>query len=188
MLRTEQAKLWKQAAHERLWGSSIDDWLSQPDLFQGSVILSEARVRLEPLTSVSKEFKETLIKFMDLEKKARKWYGCSVPSAYLVDLAELWKKLANDNELIKSIRQETIALELAMYSLSEQQGGVPKLFLDARYKAEKNGLPLDPKMEYAAVVGDDDVIVVKEVPAFPQTSREGASNDETAQVEVIEIY
>jgi hypothetical protein len=187
MLRTEQARLWKQAASDRLWGSSIDDWLSQPDLFQGSVILSEARVRLEPLISVCKEYKATLIKFMELEKKARKWYGCSVPWAYLVDLAELWKELVADDELIKSIEHETCALESAMYSLSEQQGGVPKLFLNARLKAEKNGSPLSPATEDTAV-GDDDVVVVKEVPAFPPESREGASNDETPPREVIEIF
>jgi hypothetical protein len=188
MLRGEQAKLQKQAANERLWSTSVDDWLSQPDLFQGSVILSEARARLEPLISAKKIYKNTLIKFLELEKKTRKWYGCSVPWAYLVDLAKLWKQVLSDDELIKSIKHEASALERAMYSLSEMQGGVPKLFLDARCKAEMNGLPLGPETEDAAVVGDDDVVVVKDVPAFPRESREGASNDKTAEVEVIEIF
>lgn len=191
MLRAEQAKLRKKAAHERLWGTSLDDWLSHTDLFRGSIVLSEARARLEPLITENDEDKQELIKFLELEKKARKWYGTSVPWRYLYDMSERWKQLSSDELLVKNIENESNALETAMYSLSEQQGGVPKLFLEARFAAEKNGLPVSPQKEGAfATVGDDDVIVVKEVPGFQALSgvNTSTSNGTKGEVEVIEIF
>ena len=191
MLRAEQAKLRKKAAHERLWGTSLDDWLSQRDLFRGSVILSEARVRLESLITENNENKKVLIRFLELEKKARKWYGTSVPWRYFYDMSERCKHISSDKVLVKNIEKESKALETAMYSLSEQQGGVPKLFSEARFAAEENGLPVSPQNEGAFdSVGDGDVVVVKEVPAFQALSgaKTSASNGTNGEVEVIEIF
>ena len=187
MLRAEQARLRKQAAHERLWGTSMEDWLSQSDLFRGSVVLKEARECLETLIFDNTIYKEKLIRFLELEKKARKWYGTSVPWCFLCNISERWKSLSVDG-LVKSIESETNALESAMYSLSNQQGGVPKLFLEARENAEKNGRPVSPGKEAtSADDSDDEVIVVKEVSASEADVRMNSVSSNGMNCEVIEL-
>jgi hypothetical protein len=188
-LRAEQARLRKQAAHERLWGSTMDDWASQADLFCGSIVLKEARECLETHIFNDTERKAKLIRFLELEKKARKWYGTSVPWCFLCSLCERWKELSAE-ELAKSIEQEASALETAMYSLSQQQGGVPIIFSEARSIAEKNGRPVSPGKEAASAddSDDDDVIVVKEVSASESDSRlNSESSNGNNKYEVIEL-
>lgn len=189
-LRAEQARLRKQAAHERLWGSTMGDWISESDLFRGSVVLKEARECLETHVFDDAERKKKLIRFLELEKKARKWYGNSVPWCYLCDLCAKWKPLSAE-ELVKSIDKEATALETAMYSLSEQQGGVPIIFTEARSKAEKSGRPVSPTKEGGSTNDsddDDDVIVLKEVSAAEADSRlNSASSNGGKKCEVIEL-
>lgn len=188
-LRAEQARLRKKAAHERLWGSTMDDWASQADLFCGSVVLKEARECLETHIFNDMERKTKLIRFLELEKKARKWYGTSVPWCFLCSLCERWKELSAD-ELGESIEQEASALETAMYSLSQQQGGVPIIFSEARSNAEKSGRPISPGKEAASAddSDDDDVIVVKEVSASESDSRlNSESSNGNNKYEVIEL-
>ena len=167
----------------------MDEWLSQSDLFRGSVVLTEARGCLEPLVADNKDTKQKLIDFLQLEKKAHKWYGTSVPWCYLYSIACSWKNLSSD-ELIKGMEREAEALGNAMYSLAGQQGGVPRVFMEARCQAEQKGLPVSPEKDHApADLDDDDVIVVKEVPAFQAQSRSDSysGNGKTAEPEVIEI-
>ncbi len=64
-----------------------------------------------------------------------------------------------------------------MYSLSQQEGGVPMIFRQARANAEKDGRPTSPIKEKASADNDDsddDVIVVKEVSASQADSRMNA--------------
>jgi len=186
-LRAEQARMRKEAAHERLWGTSMDEWMSQSDLFRGSVVLKEARECLETFVFDKKENKEKLIRFLELEKKARKWYGTSVPWCFLFNLSEKWKALSED-ELVKCIESEAGALETAMYSLSEQQGGVPIIFSEARRNAEKDGRPVSPGKEAASGdESDDDVIVVKEVFASESDSYMNSVSSNGKKCEVIEL-
>jgi hypothetical protein len=84
----------KQAAHERMWSSSIEDWRSQSDLFQGSIVLKEAKECLETRIFDNRDYKEKLIRFLELEKKARKWYGTSVPWCFFCHLCQRWNEMS----------------------------------------------------------------------------------------------
>lgn len=188
-LRAEQAQLRKQAAHERLWGSTMNDWLTSSDLFKGSIVLKETRHFFETTIFDNRDFKEKLIRFLELEKKARKWYGTSVPYCFLCSLCERWKELSTD-ELAKSIEQEATSLEKAMYSLAEQEGGVPKIFREAKSNAEKNGRPTSPLNEKSSADDDDDdddIIVVKEVSAAEADARMNTVSSNGKKCEVIDL-
>jgi hypothetical protein len=188
-LRAEQAQLRKQAARDRLWGSSMEDWTSQSDLFKGSIVLKEAKACFETDIFDNREFKEKLIRFLELEKKARKWYGTSVPWCFLYSLCERWKELSTQ-ELAKSIEDEATRLETAMYSLSEQEGGVPKIFRQARSNAEKDGRPTSPSVGKSSAddsSDEGDVIVVKEVSVAQADSRMNAVSSNGKKCEVIDL-
>lgn len=188
-LRAEQARLRKQAAHERMWSSSIEDWRSQSDLFQGSIVLKEAKECLETRIFDNRDYKEKLIRFLELEKKARKWYGTSVPWCFFCHLCQRWNEMSTQ-ELVQSIEEEATCLETAMYSLSQQEGGVPKIFRQARANAEKDGRPTSPIKEKASADNDDsddDVIVVKEVSASQADSRMNAVSNDGKKCEVIDL-
>jgi len=102
--------------------------------------------------------RKEIVHFLTLEKRARKWFGLKVPQAYfqysfqdklvewnahpLSKKMTLWDRVQH---LLPKLQDERAALELAMYSLSEQvKGGlgfnIPKLFVAAKDEAIKKGI------------------------------------------------
>eukprot|EP00591_Stephanopyxis_turris_P003253 CAMPEP_0195513042 /NCGR_PEP_ID=MMETSP0794_2-20130614/4802_1 /TAXON_ID=515487 /ORGANISM="Stephanopyxis turris, Strain CCMP 815" /LENGTH=189 /DNA_ID=CAMNT_0040640961 /DNA_START=26 /DNA_END=592 /DNA_ORIENTATION=+ len=101
--------------------------------------------------------KREVIRYLQLEKKAVQWYGQLVCRAHFIytvvqDMHNFLKynngrgkdKTQAVNERIKhaidGITQESHILEKALYSLSEQQGGVPRIFLNATAKCDSKGV------------------------------------------------
>ena len=76
------------------------------------------------------------------------------------------------------MKHETCVVQAALFSLSEQQGGVPKVFSTATKDFEELGLPTGPDGR----ADDDEVIVIEEL-----FKSEAASSNEDFQQEVIEI-
>lgn len=116
--------------------SSIDVWTSKASMFRGSVVLGGSiKKTLNHLISKSESLKNVLLSLLDLEKKARKFYK-SLPVAYFAQLSQRLARIeASDDELVRTleshIKSEIEAIEVGMYTLSEQQGGVPRIFVEA---------------------------------------------------------
>jgi hypothetical protein len=100
--------------------------------------------------------KQALIQLLELEAKARKWYGPTLPAAYFrrVLSAELFLANHVDNDedatttLSDTLSDRVNYLQHVMYQLSAQtKSGVPKVFRDA-YDADN-----------AASLDDDDVVL-----------------------------
>jgi len=75
-----------------------------------------------------------LLELLDLEKKAFKWYGPDLPRTYfcthLIERLVDGGEILPDSMLLVIMEEEVKKLEQQMFTLSEQQGGVPRLFLD----------------------------------------------------------
>lgn len=79
-------------------------------------------------------------------------------------------------------------LETSMYTLSQQKGGIPKLFIEKQRDAERLGKPTSPDKKRSREEeddDDDDVIVVLENPAPP--SKKHQAMDSKPLPDVIEI-
>lgn len=116
--------------------SSIDVWTSKASMFRGSVVLGGSITStLNGLISKSESLKNVLLSLLNLEKKARKFYQ-SLPAAYFAQLSKRLERIeGSDDELVQTleshIKSEIEAIEVGMYTLSEQQGGVPRIFVEA---------------------------------------------------------
>mmetsp|Transcript_53470 Transcript_53470/g.64473 ORF Transcript_53470/g.64473 Transcript_53470/m.64473 type:complete len:327 (-) Transcript_53470:52-1032(-) len=122
--------------------------------FPNSALLSQPTFK----SLLQEQRKEFVIKILQLEQKAMKWYGIKYSQGYF---SSVETKLKNLEELIEE-------LENAMYSLKEQEKGVPKIFREAQKPEFPNGADLG---------SDDEVVIVEDI----------KSNPKAVNIEVIEI-
>ena len=113
------------------------------------------------ITSNSKSngVKGEVIRLLNLEKKARKWYGTVLPFAYFEHVL--------CPRIVSSVGENSVTmlsdiLEKAMFNLSEQLGMVPKVFLDAQRDASRLGKPIRAVEETHVNNNDDDVELLEE--------------------------
>jgi hypothetical protein len=89
--------------------------------------------------------------------------------------------MINNNEttaetsMVTRLQNEVDALQVAMFQLSEQQGGVPRIFLEAHddssTKLEQDGLGDEQKIGSGAFdTDDDDVVLVGTISSTPPGS------------------
>jgi hypothetical protein len=154
-LRHEQAERCASSVQERLASANTIQDLSS--VFGDSWMLHG--LDDDRLQTLLKGNPESFKRFLSLEQKTRQWYGHKLPSYYFCDLIK--------TNLI--VDAECERLEAALYKLEEQQGGVPKLFLNAQEAAAH----LENK--------DDGEIVVSLKP------NNRSSKNQNAAAEVIEI-
>lgn len=176
-LRQEQQRIRQQQAKERLESTTLEQWSTERDLFYGSLILKNA---MEQMRRLRKANAQVLVTLLQLEKKARKWYGTALPYCYWIQLA---KRLNNAPtvELVERGRKETALLQTSMFSLEQQQGGVPRIFVEARDAAKKQGLPVSPNKTDGISEDSGEIMVVEHNPS-PH-----ATKTRRPQEEVIEI-
>jgi hypothetical protein len=100
--------------------------------------------------------KEKLIELLELELKARQWYGPDIPVPYFRNVgSELMQAIANDG-LYYPLHEHVVKLEKIMFLLAEQIGGTPRAFRNAYDAATATDGDAA-----TATVGDDDVVVVQ---------------------------
>lgn len=116
------------------------------------------------ITSNSKSngVKGRVIRLLNLEKKARKWYGTVLPFAYFEHV--LCPRIVSSvgENSVTMLSTESDILEKAMFNLSEQLGMVPKVFLDAQRDASRLGKPICAVEETHVNDNDDDVELLEE--------------------------
>jgi hypothetical protein len=157
-LRQEQADLKRRNKKERMDAATMHEWTTEREFFQGSVVLQLATGVLEGLRANCHK-RAVLEEFLELEKNARKWFGPRVPFCYFVKLAKHWSEALPTMDLVSAITSATAVVQKALFSLSEQQGGVPKIFLSATKEFEEQGLPTGPE----GTDDDDEVMVIEEL-------------------------
>ena len=123
---------------ERQRGASWKEWLEKDDMFPNSWLLrlSNVQTALESIwrDGDNLQVKHKFVELIQLEKNARKWYKNDLPRSYFVNV--LAAKLLAYKGASAAVWKQTLDVELRrlehqMYTLSEQQGGVPRMFLDA---------------------------------------------------------
>jgi hypothetical protein len=157
-----------------LLGGDGDTW-THSVAFPHSDLLKCFNIRtffgsLFQIDAVERKCRTQVVELLNLELKARKWYGEKLPVAYF--RFGLRDRLLNDwmnkkvqstftsgerDKAFQSIVMETNALKEAMYRLENQIPGdfganVQKLFVDARKSAIKNGLMSDPNGRSGMIV------------------------------------
>jgi hypothetical protein len=194
--KEEMERQMKLASLNNLFGSiTASSSSSSSQYFPHSVLLNNIQVRKVFHAIGSGPGKDTCIKLLQLEAKARKWYGTVLPFAHfkyvLCPCFETWSNefLVSDSVssysiLIQKVSNKSNELERGMYNLSNQEQGsfgmAPKLFLEAQRDAEAKGLPIG-----------DNVAVSSDVMFVPSarcsSSSRGCGVDGSDAVEVIEI-
>jgi hypothetical protein len=113
--------------------SSVEEWLLDKQRFVQSWILrGDAKAVLQRLVSPYKTpMKCKVIALLQLEKKARKWYGDMPRSYFARQLTQRLIPMTTAETMLAQVQREIDTLETVMYDLSEQMGGVPKVFRDA---------------------------------------------------------
>ncbi|GAX12623.1 hypothetical protein FisN_13Lh089 [Fistulifera solaris] len=127
-----------QNQYEERKKATWSEWLSRSDMYARSWLLTNAGVKesLEQRVHRNMQVKEALMEILDLEKKSRKWYGQALPRAYFRGTLaqQISSKVENHStaeQVLGFLKSEIVMLKEAMFTLSVQQGGVPKLFVDA---------------------------------------------------------
>eukprot|EP00578_Thalassiosira_sp_NH16_P001539 CAMPEP_0181141350 /NCGR_PEP_ID=MMETSP1071-20121207/35776_1 /TAXON_ID=35127 /ORGANISM="Thalassiosira sp., Strain NH16" /LENGTH=255 /DNA_ID=CAMNT_0023228333 /DNA_START=53 /DNA_END=817 /DNA_ORIENTATION=+ len=153
--KQEMERELKNADLVDLLGSADGDVQIRSKHFPCSVLLRNRSVIrvLNIISSSQTTGKEQTIRLLNLEKKARKWYGTVLPFSYfeyvLCPRFEGWIGeqviTPSATSIFQRICNESDYLERAMFNLSEQQeggvGSVPKVFLAAQRNATEKGLP-----------------------------------------------
>lgn len=133
-------------------------------------------------TSTSNRGKVEVIRLLNLEKKARKWYGTVLPFAYFEHvLCSRIENYVGENSTTM-LSTESDILEKAMFNLSEQLGMVPKVFLDAQRESSRLGKSIRA-VEETSVNNDDDVELLEELSLISGRAYFSAIH----QVEVIDL-
>jgi hypothetical protein len=142
----EQAERVATSVKERL--ASVKTLPDLCELFADSWILQrekdDQRVRNQESTAAASSstthlqflfssHRDDLLKLLQLEQQARKWYGTQLPSYYFGELRKSLVLLPQKKERVGPwLLLECQRLETALFQLEEQQGGVPKVFLQAK--------------------------------------------------------
>jgi len=172
----------KQQMAQELNHANMNDLLGATDEglattskhFPHSVLLRNRSVRsvLKSVASGSSLGKAQVIRLLNLELKARKWYGTVLPFSYfeyvLCPSFGSWAGM-NATDLCQKVQQVSDELEHAMYNLSEQVeggiGSVPKLFFDAQAKSSKEGKPISAPEDAEVIIDDEVEVVEKSIPS-----------------------
>lgn len=112
-------------------------WKSDSRMFPHSWILENVgRIQFSLKDA---DTKRLMVDLLELEKKAFKWYG-QLPKAYFMNLVGRLPGKENCSGAPASALLSEImdTLRTAMFELSEQTGGVPKVFRNARDEYEKS--------------------------------------------------
>ena len=171
-----------------LLGSVDDDKEIRSKHFPYSALLCDQPVkRVLSIASSDSSGKDQVIRLLNLEKKARKWYGTVLPFSYfsycLRPRIECW--LSAESNICQKLSNESDIIEKAMFTLTEQvEGGlgrVPRIFFDAQQEAFKQGKPTASPDDSKMAGNDDDIRVVEQT-MQPRSMVEGKP-----KMEVIEI-
>lgn len=155
--RLLQQNLLRQKQRQASWS----EWLKENDLFPHSWILhrEELRTRVESWLMVdeNRHIKETMISLLELEKKASKWYQNGLARCYFQHhtTERLLQQASLPTVLHETLESEIHIISNAMFSLSEQKEGVPRLFLDAFDNRHRNW-----ERGPSGKIEQDDVVVV----------------------------
>lgn len=159
--------------------------------FPHSVLLRNRPVKsvLNSVVSGSSHGKKQVIRLLNLELKARKWYGTVMPYSYFeYVLCPSFGSWAGESAqfIAQKVEQVSDKLEKAMFNLSEQVeggiGSVPKLFYDAQTNASREGKPISVPEESEVINDDDDDVI--EVVEQPLRSSSSSSTCATGCSEV----
>jgi hypothetical protein len=156
-LRQQAAEQRQKARQQQLDSTTLQQW--SEGLFKTSIVLKHVT---EELQDLRRDSQAVLVKFLTLEQKVRQWYK-DVPWVYLSELAQQWKEQAPTAEIVKEVISE---LERGIYTLEQQEGGVPKLFLEKQREARKRGEPTGPSNNEENE-DDEDIVVVLDEPPPP---------------------
>jgi len=173
-----------------LLGSVDNDIEIRSKHFPYSALLCDQSVkRVLSIASSDSSGKDLVIRLLNLEKKARKWYGTVLPFSYfsycLRPRIECW--LSAESNICQKLSNESDIIEKAMFTLTEQvEGGlgrVPRIFFDAQQEAFKQGKPTASPDDRKMAGNDDDIRVVE------QTMQPRSNSKATGKpkMEVIEI-
>lgn len=176
--KNEMERELKNADLADLVGSVDEDVEIRSRHFPDSVLLRNQSVRslLGEAASANSLGKDNVIRLLNLEKKARKWYGTVLPYSYFqyVCCPRLEGGATEGaTGLCQRLTRESDELEKVMYNLSEQVeggvGSVPKVFLEAQTEAQAKGRPTaSPE---GLKIGHDDEIEVLQQPILNGTGR-----------------
>lgn len=86
------------------------------------------------ISTIMNESRNDFVEFLQLEKKARKWYGFVLPSDYF---NKVGTRLSNELQ-IDWLSVEREKLRCGLYELKQQEKGHPKMFLNARKENQSN--------------------------------------------------
>jgi hypothetical protein len=172
---------------EKLKTASMDDWRRTNGMFPDSWILNE-NICYDSLSAVIQD-KDTLLKcklmaLLKLEKKAKQWYGKVLPRGYFARCVTERLIQATAASMNGKLQNEVNALEVAMFQLSEQQGGVPRIFLEAHddNTKEQDG---DVQNGSSGALDSDDVVLVGTIAASPGTTEKAAGRSEPEVLEIL---
>ena len=199
--RREETEMQMKCADLNSLFGSIDKITPASKYFTNSVLLSNMKVRVVLHAIGTGPEKNAGIKLLQLEAKARKWYGTVLPYSYFKYVVsprfENWakefivpsKKLNSDSTslLIQKVMYESKELERGMYNLSEQDQGsfgmAPKAFLEAQKYAESKGQPISDEASNSS----DDVVFIPSVRCSAVTSPYSGEKNKCNPTEIIEI-
>ena len=157
--KTKKDNMLQSASTQDILGTNSKKSLFFPHsvLLESRVIQKNFRFLIEKSTP-PKNAKEEILKYLNLERNAHKWYGAVTPYCYFRHWArveiEKWDDqmpagdecpLSFDESCAEKLRELRLKLEYAMFTLSEQVtgglGNEPKLFVDAKKDSKAKGLP-----------------------------------------------
>ena len=147
----------REEAQATMRSSSLKEWKSV--FFQSSWILNQQNA-FSVLCRVGEDVKSSLLKLLEVEAKAAKWYKKVPQQFFQFAVTKRIASLEGDPKGLRDFLNTEIGkIEHAMFTLEEQKGGVPKLFLQAQqFYADETTC-------------DDDVCIVEDLAARPQSSQ-----------------
>jgi hypothetical protein len=163
-VRKEEARrrreIIEQELSERIRQGGPSEWLSDEKMFPNSWILrGGAKVPLGRMLQDSAPLKNKLIELLQLENKALRWYKPSLPRRYFaIKVTERLVAKKTSTDMLAQLRFEVDTLQKQLYTLSEQEGGVPRAFREAHDEAPSDGtdiqvLQVNPSTKRAATSG-----------------------------------
>lgn len=162
----ERRKQIASQLEEKLLKSTLTQWLECKDMFKGSWLLQTTfqTVISKHVTQSKSTLKTKLMALLKLEKQSRKWYGPVLPRAYFEDeLAPRLCAVMDANLLEAKIEAETTFLNEGLALLTNQQGMVPRLFVQAHDAAKQRAGIDGPNNDD----DDDDEVVVLDTLGLP---------------------
>lgn len=170
----------ENAFEKRLRQVSLECWRREEEMFCSSWILEidfRTGLGLSTLCENNEAVKFKLLELLKLEKKAQKWYRKIASEYFSWRVIGRLRDQTTTSSMLMQLQREVESLEKAMFTLSEQTNGVPRILINAHDEHKKqNGLNRGE-----ADSSDDEVVVV--VQAAPNRG----DSVQRAPPEVVEI-